>query len=180
MISPEEYLRMDRATEHRSEYVDGEVFAMSGGTRKHTLIIGEVYSEFRSLLKGSTCRPTTSGLRLQLEPRGPYFYPDVMVTCGAFEGDADDIATNPVVVVEVLSPSTERWDRTGKFAHYRQVPSLRVYMLVSQDEMRVEWWERLASGQWVYYDATGLEGECKLDALGVTLSLARIYENVGL
>ena len=116
---------------------------------------------------------TVSDLRLQIAKHGAYFYPDVMVAHGP--STSADMISNPTVIVEVLSPSTELWDRTGKFALYRQVESLREYVLVSQEAVRVEWFTRQEGG-WFYQEATGAEAVCRLESLNVTLSLGRIYK----
>jgi Uma2 family endonuclease len=177
-ITPAEYLASDRAADHRSEYVDGEMFAMSGGSRVHAALISRVAREFEDALEESPCEVTVTDLRLQVSPEGAYLYPDVVVTCGGQDADPEDMVTNPTVVVEVLSPSTERWDRVGKFAEYRRVASLREYLLVSQDEARIEWYTRRDDGAWVYEEVSGLDGVCRLEILGVTLSLKRIYRKV--
>ena len=178
-ISPEAYLEAERAAEFRSEYVDGEVFAMSGGSRKHAALIFRIGHELELALGESPCVVTVSDLRLRIAAEGAYVYPDVMLSCGEAEGDPDDMISNPSVVVEVLSPSTERWDRVGKFAQYRRLQSLREYVLVSQEEIRLEWYTRRENGEWVYQEAHGPEGVCRLEVLGVALSLERIYRKTG-
>jgi Uma2 family endonuclease len=177
-MSPEEYLEAERAAEFRSEYVDGEVFAMSGGSRTHASLISRVAHELETALEDSPCTVTVAELRLQVTSGRAYLYPDLMVACGEDPDDPTDMITNPSVVVEVLSPSTERWNRVGKFALYRQVESVREYVLVSQDEMRVEWYTRRDDEEWVYRESNGPEGVCRLDVLGVSLSLGRIYRKV--
>ena len=177
-MTPAEYLAADRAADHRSEYVDGEMFAMSGGSRVHAALISRVAHELESALEDSPCVVTVSDLRLQVAPEGAYLYPDVIVTCGFADADPADIVSNPAVVVEVLSPSTERWDRVGKFAQYRRIASLREYVLVSQEEARIEWYTRRDDGAWVYGEVSGLDGVCRLEILGVSLSLGRIYRKV--
>ncbi len=178
-ISPEEYLALDRASEFRSEYVDGEMFAMAGGSRKHSVLISRVGHELESALEESPCVVTVTDLRLRIAREGAYVYPDVMVSCGEAAGNETDMITNPSLVVEVLSPGTERWDRVGKFSQYRRLESLREYVLVSQDEMRLEWYTRRENGEWVYQETHGPEGLCRLDCLGVSLSLERIYRKTG-
>ncbi len=177
-ITPAEYLVADRAADHRSEYVDGEMFAMSGGSRVHAELISRVAHELESVLEDSPCVVTVSDLRLQVAPEGAYLYPDVIVACAVQDADPDDMISNPSVVVEVLSPSTERWDRVGKFAQYRRIASLREYVLVSQHEARIEWYTRRDDGAWVYGEVSGLDGVCQLAILGVSLSLGRIYRKV--
>src|SRR5258708_24076085 len=178
LISPEEYLAADRVAEFRSEYLDGQIFAMSGGSSPHAQLILRFGSELEIALDAGPCIVTVSNLRLQIAPEGAYFYPDVMVRCPESVKDRSDIAKNPVLVVEVLSPSTERWDRVRKFEQYRRMASLREYVLVSQDEMRVEWYTRRESGEWVYQEVHGAEAVCRFDVLGVSGSLARLYKKV--
>ena len=174
-----EYLAMDRASPFKSEFVGGEVFAMSGGRPAHAQLILRVGRELEDALEDGPCVVTVAELRLQVAA-DTYFYLDVMVVCGGFavpEGHSDMI-TNPSVVVEVLSASTEAWDRGGKFDQYQRVVSLKEYVLVSQDAMRVEWFTRGADGKWIYQKAAGPEGVVRLDALGVTLGVGRIYRKV--
>ena len=180
LLTPEDYLRQERQADFRSEFVNGQVYAMSGGTRVHSVLIAAFAYELNSLLGDRPCLVTVSDLRLQIGLQSAYVYPDVMVTCGALQ-PADwqnDIAENAVVVVEVLSASTERYDRTGKFALYRKVTTLEEYVLVSQDESRVEWYTRNDQGNWEYREAVGDEGVCHLARLGVAVSLRSLYRNV--
>ena len=142
-----EYLAMDRAAPFKSEFVNGEVFAMSGGLPAHGQLISRFGHELETALEDGPCVVTVAEVRLQVA-EDTYVYPDVMVICGGFvlaDGHRD-VITNPSVVVEELSEPTERWDRGGKFAQYRRVASLQEYVLVSQDAMRVEWYTRRADG----------------------------------
>ena len=172
-ITAEEYLAMDRAASFKSEFVGGEVFAMSGGLYAHGVLISRFSRELEDALEDGPCVVSVTEVRLQVAAGETYVYPDLMVVCGEpsyAEGHRDTI-TNPSVVVEVLSESTERWDRGGKFAQYRRVASLREYVLVSQDAMRVEWFTRGEDGVWAYREAVGPEGIVRLEGLGVTLEL---------
>jgi Uma2 family endonuclease len=175
-----EYLAMERAAEFKSEFVNGEVFAMSGGLLPHAQLISRFSRELEDALEEGPCIVTVTELRLQVAAGEAYFYPDVMVVCGApvFAEGYRDMITNPSVVVEVLSESTEAWDRGGKFAQYRRVASLMEYVLVSQDAMRVEWFTRGADGSWTYREGVGPEGVCRLERVGVNLGLGRIYRKV--
>ena len=180
VLTPAEYLAMERAAEFRSEYVNGEIFAMSGGLFAHAQLILNFGREMAEALDDRPCVVTASELRLQVTEVGAYLYPDLMVICDkpAYADGHRDMITNPSVVVEVLSESTERWDRGGKFVQYRQVASLREYVLVSQTEMRVEWFTRGSSGEWLYREAVGVDGVCRLQELGIDLKLERIYRKV--
>ena len=179
-VTAEEYLVADRAASFRSEFVSGEVFAMSGGRLAHAQLIARFGSELDSALEDGPCIVTVADMRLQVVAGETYVYPDVMVVCGepVYGEGHQDILTNPSVVVEVLSESTEEWDRGGKFAQYRRVASLREYVLVSQDAMRVEWFTREGDGAWTYREAVGPEGVVRLEGLGVSLGLGRVYRKV--
>jgi Uma2 family endonuclease len=181
-LSPAEYLVLDRAAETRHEYSDGLLVAMSGGTGRHSLLIGEVSRLLGNVLADRSCAVSVTELRLQVAHGAAYLFPDIMVICGAFQysDGPKDTVTNPTVIVEVLSGSTERWDRVGKFACYRQVPSLREYILVSQDEICIEWYTRHDDGEWVYHAATGPEEVCHLTSLDINLPLADVYRKIDL
>lgn len=181
-LSPTEYLAIDRASDTRHEYADGLMVAMSGGTANHSFLIQAMGRELSIALRDRPCNVSVATLRLQIAAGRAYLYPDAMVICGSLhyaEGQRDMI-TNPTVIVEVLSDSTERWDRAGKFAKYRQVESLRECVLVSQDEISIEWFTRAEHGEWIYRVASGPESTCHLDSLNVTLSLSEIYSKIDL
>jgi Uma2 family endonuclease len=179
-LTAAEYLAMERAATFRSEVVNGEVFAMSGGLYPHGQLISRYSRELEDALEDRPCTVTVADLRLQVAADATYVYPDVMVVCGspAFADGHRDMITNPAVVVEVLSASTEGWDRGSKFAQYRAVTSLQEYVLVSPEAMRVEWFTREADGSWAYREAEGAGGVCRLERLGVELALGRIYRKV--
>ena len=180
LFTPEQYLRRERQSEFRSEYDNGQIHVMSGGTGAHSALIAAFAAELRMLLGERRCTVTVADLRLHIGLQSAYVYPDVMVTCGGlrYSDGHQDMIENPSVVVEVLSTSTERYDRTGKFALYRKVTTLEEYVLVSQDEKRVEWYTRNDQGNWEYREALGDEGVCHLARLGVAVSLRSLYRNV--
>jgi Uma2 family endonuclease len=179
-LTAAEYLALERAATFRSEFVNGEMFAMSGGLYPHGQLISRFSRELEDALEDRPCTVTVSDVRLQVAADATYVYPNVMVVCGgpAFADGHCDMITNPSLVVEVLSPSTEAWDRGGKFAQYRTLASLHEYVLVSPDALRVEWFTREANGSWAYRAAEGPPGICRLERLGVDLPLARIYRKV--
>ena len=179
-ISPEEYLRIERAAEYKSEYLDGEMFAMAGGSSTHSLIALNAGAELRHLLKGNRCAPYESNLRIFFPSTGLYSYPDASVICGplAFVDDHNDMITNPTLVVEVLSDSTEAHDRGRKFAHYRTLPSFAEYVLVSQKEPLVEVFFRQGDGTWQLTPVRGCEAVVRLQSLGIELRLAEVYDRV--
>ena len=180
-LSPIEYLTLDRESEERSEYLDGEMFAMSGGTRKHALIASNLNRDLNSQLRDRTCETYGSDMRVWVEASGLYTYPDLSVVCGPpnFGPDGkEDTLRNPTLLIEVLSPSSEAYDRGKKFEHYRAIPSFREYLLVSQESPLVDRFLRQESGIWLYSTAHGLDAEVELSSIGVRLQLAEIYAKV--
>jgi Uma2 family endonuclease len=179
-LTPAEYLANERLEEVKSEYYDGEVFAMSGGSRAHSKIAVNVAGELNSQLAERPCDVYNSDMRVQVAEEGPYTYPDVTVVCGEAQfADAEvDMLLNPTVLVEVLSPTTEAWDRGGKFEQYQQIASLQEYVLIAQDRPRVERYTRQTEGQWHYEVSTGLDDEVSLPSIGCELSMAEIYHKV--
>lgn len=178
-MTPDEYLAYERASlEGKHEYVGGEIFAMAGASRRHNLIAANLTRELGNALIDRPCEVYPSDMRVGAVDRS-YRYPDVSVVCDEprFEGDKEDVLLNPSLVVEVLSDSTEAYDRGDKFAHYRSIDSLRDYVLVSQHIERVEHFHRLASGEW-RYRALGAGDALRLDDHNVTIPVARIYTKV--
>jgi Uma2 family endonuclease len=178
-LSPEEYLRRERLAETKSEYVDGMLVAMSGATRRHALISTNIGGQLNRLLEDGPCEVYTQDLRVRIEESGMYAYPDVVVACDPpeFQDDEFDVLLNPTLIVEVLSESTEGYDRGLKFARYRQRPSLREYVLVAQDRVSVERFTRREE-RWEFVAATSLEDTIELSSIGCTLELKRIYGKV--
>jgi Uma2 family endonuclease len=179
-ISPEEYLAIERAAEFKSEYFDGRMYAMSGGTFQHALVIANVIASLGNVSRGKNCVVVGSDLRLRVAINGLYTYPDAVVICGQarFADDQKDTLLNPALIVEVLSKSTEAHDRGFKFAQYRSLEPLREYMLVSQTEPRVELYRRQSASEWVLSETVGLEGACRLATIEGALSMSDIYANV--
>lgn len=178
-LTPMEYLAIERSASTKSEFYDGEMFAMAGGTALHSLIGTNVAGEFRNKLRGKHCVPYNADLRIQVQATGLFTYPDLSVICGPLQfADADDTVTNPSVLVEVLSPSTEAYDRGQKFLQYRQIPSLREYLLVSQHEPLLELFVRQDNNLWSLREAAGLDARLEIPSLEITASLAEIYANV--
>ena len=177
-ITPEEYLRIERAAEFKSEYFAGEMFAMAGGSAKHSLLKANLVGELRSHLKGRVCTVYDSDLRVLISATGLFVYPDATVICDPLETFDGDNATNPTLLVEVLSDSTENYDRTTKFDHYRKIPSLKEVLFVSQQQPIVERFSRADDGGWILTDARGLDATIELSSIGVSLPLAEIYDKV--
>ena len=174
-----EYLAFERQSEMRHEYLDGEVFAMTGASRAHNLIAGNVFGEIRTQLKRRPCEVYHESMRVRT-PAGLFTYPDVVVVCGepGFDDDHFDTLLNPVLVVEVLSPSTANYDRGMKAAEYRTIPSLREYVLVAQNRVHVEHWQRHGADEWLLKDFREPEQTLELPSIDCRLLLADVYERV--
>lgn len=178
--TPEQYLEMDRKAEHRSEYVSGEVLAMAGASREHNRITINIGSALLVQLRGSSCEPFTSDLRVKGRTTGAFLFPDVVVGCGTleFEDASLDILLNPVVLMEVLSPTTESNDRGWKFAHYRQMATLTDYVMLSQYQPFVEHYTRSSDANWVLTELRGPAAVLRLRSIECELPLSEIYERV--
>src|SRR6185436_1384401 len=180
-VSIEDYLVAERQAETKSEYLDGEVFAMSGASREHNLIAVNVAASVHGQLKRRPYEAYAGGMRVHSPATGLYTYPDVTVVCGEprFEDSELDTLLNPTLLIEVLSPSTEAYDRGRKFAQYRTLESFREYVLVSQDEVRVEIFTRQDDGHWLLSQEAGrLEETVPLASIGCELRLADVYDRV--
>jgi len=179
-LTPEQYLEAERAAEFRHEYYDGHIYAMSGGSYRHGQIIGNLTTRLSNRLERRPCSVVPNDLRLRVSPGGLFTYPDVIVICGdpRFADDRHDTLLNPALIVEVLSPSTEAYDRGFKSAQYRTVESLQEYALVSQTEPRVEVFRRQPGGHWLLSEAIGLEAVCHFESLDCAVPLAEVYAKV--
>ncbi len=179
-LTPEQYLELDRASEFRNEYYNGCMHAMWGGTYNHGLVIGNLAYGLRKSFGGPPCAVVTSDLRIRVTPGGVYTYPDIVVVCGEpqYVDNRRDTVLNPVLLIEVLSPGTEAYDRGFKFAQYRTLESLQEYALVSQTEPRVEVFRRQATGQWLLSEFAGLDAVCRFESVDTGLAMAEVYENV--
>jgi len=178
----EEYLARERAAETRSEYYAGEMFAMAGGSRAHNLIAGNLFASLHQQLRRRPCTVYPSDMRVKVSESGLYTYPDVTAVCDPeqFEDARQDTLLNPALVVEVLSPSTESYDRGRKAQNYRTVASLQEYLLITQDAYHVEQFVRQPDGQWLFSEADGLDAVLPLPSIGCELRLADVYEKVEL
>jgi Uma2 family endonuclease len=174
-ITPEEYLRRERAAEAKSEYDDGVVYAMAGAARRHNVIATALLRWLDQRLSPN-CEAYPSDMKVRVQRPRRYFYPDVTVACGEFEFEDghEDILLNPLVIFEVLSPGTERDDRGRKFNAYQMIPSLQEYVLVSTDQYLVEYFRR-EGDEWVYARALGIESLLPLPSVGCEIPLREIY-----
>jgi Uma2 family endonuclease len=180
--TPQEYLALERQAPYKSEYYAGEIFALAGASRWHNLIVANVIGELRSQLKGRPCVTYPSGLRVKVDPAGLYTYPDVTVVCGEahFEDAQQDTLLTPTLIVEVLSESTEAYDRGGKFAHYRKLESLQEYVLISQTKPLIEHYVRQPDHHWLFAEADKLTDTLHLPSIGCHLALSEVYDKVDL
>jgi Uma2 family endonuclease len=181
-FTPEEYLRREYDAQEKHQYYRGEIWAMAGGTAEHSLIIANLTGELHGRLKGGRCRVYDSNLRVRIPATTLYTYPDVSVVCGEIEFDPLDrnktTMLNPTVLVEVLSPSTQGWDRGEKLQSYIQIAALREYVLVSSQIASVETFFRQSDGTWAYTSTTPPATDVKLRSLNVELPFADIYAGV--
>jgi Uma2 family endonuclease len=177
-LTIEEYLAFERQAETRHDYLDGEVFAMTGASRAHNLIAGNIFGEIWNQLRKRPCEAYKEGMRVRT-PAGLFTYPDVVVVCGEprFDDSHFDTLLNPTLLVEVLSPSTEACDRKTKAAQYRSIPSLAEYVLVAQDQVRIARHSRHGD-EWRRKDLTSLEQFLEMPSIGCTLLLGDAYERV--
>ena len=178
----EDYLAMEReAVDVRHEYVDGQVFAMVGTTLNHNLIVTNLVAALHDQTKGRPCYVFSNDLKVRIETADAVTYPDLSALCGEprLYDERKDVLLNPNLIIEVLSSSTEAWDRGGKFAIYRQIPSLKEYLLVSQDRSLVERYRRRPDG-WMLDDYRRLEDEVELTSIRCRLGLVEVYAKVDL
>ena len=174
----EEYEVWEREQTERHEYWGGEVFSQAGGTRAHSLIGANILGEVSQILKGNPCQAHGSDMRVDIEAAGYQAYPDVSVVCPPVEGKSTDVISNPVLVVEVLSPSTADFDRGTKFGHYRKIPSLKEYMVLWQDQPRAEQHVRTEDGLWLLREIVGVDQSIQLASIGAAIAMADIYDKV--
>ncbi len=181
-ISPREYLAIEREAEAKSEYIDGEMYAMAGASFAHNRIVANLIRSLGNRLEGGPCVVLASDMRVGIPSRSLYTYPDVVVVCGRpeFEDDGLDTLTNPTVLIEVLSRSTEGYDRGRKAAEYRKIPSLAAYVFVSQDMPKLEVYHRHAERLWLLSEASSLEETLSVAPLGGPLVLSEIYSGIEL
>jgi Uma2 family endonuclease len=179
-ITPEEYFALEEVAEVKSEYCQGEMFAMSGASPEHCLVQTNLTAILHTQLRFRPCRLYSADLRVDVAAAGLYTYPDLSVVCAEPEFDAHHSLKNPTLLIEVLSPSTEAYDRGKKFDMYRQLESLQQYVLVSQDEAAVHLYTRRDDGRWTFEGFSGLEAVVPLASIGCQLSLSEVYEKVAL
>lgn len=179
-ITPEEYLARERQADHKSEYLQGTITAMVGTSRAHNLIVWNVLASLHGQMRGRACEAYGPDMRVKVSPTGLYTYPDVVALCSEaqLEDAQQDILLNPSTIVEVLSPSTEAYDRGARFAHYRTLAALQEYVLIAQNTPRVELYERQPDARWLLTAVESLAAAVTLPSIGCVLTLAEVYERV--
>ncbi|MCU0446894.1 MAG: Uma2 family endonuclease [Microscillaceae bacterium] len=175
-----EYLAREEEAEHKSEYHNGEILAMSGGSLYHNIISVNFVTGLKNGLKGKTCRPFNSDMKLEIASANHYVYPDAMVVCGKVQlsEGRNDMLLNPSLIAEVLSPSTMAYDRGDKFRKYLTISTLLEYVMIFQEEYRVEVYFRESSSRWIFSVYEGLEAVVNLASIDLKISMADIYEGV--
>jgi Uma2 family endonuclease len=171
-----EYLAFERASETKHEFIDGHVHALTGASRAHNLICSYTIASLVSQLGGRPCEVYPSDIKIKAQVG--YMYADISVVCGEAQIVDNDILLNPVVVIEVLSPTTEIYDRGRKFQQYRQLEPVQEYLLIAQDSPRIERYLRQADNRWLLTDTVGLDASLELPPIGCTLKLADVYQKV--
>ena len=181
-LTPERYLEIERDAEFRSEYFDGEMIVVSAVTYAHSLAVSNLLGSLLIPLRDRGCTVHSAGLRVKASGGRSFTYPDIVVVCGEprFADDQKDTVVNPVLIVEVLSKSTEARDRGFKFAQYRQIESLKEYAMVSQTEARIEVYGRDPAGNWVLREFAGLGAVCVFGSVDTAVALAEVYRSVAL
>ncbi|MCC6615840.1 MAG: Uma2 family endonuclease [Anaerolineae bacterium] len=175
----EEYLAFERDSDEKHEFIDGNVYLMTGASREHNLIVFSLATILGNQLRGRACEAYANDMRVKVR-RQDYTYPDVTVVCHPPEFEDADVDTllNPTLLIEVLSPSTEQYDRGKKFETYRTLKSLQEYVLIAQDRPHVEHYVRQDQGMWMFSEVNGLDASLELTSIGCALTLADIYEKV--
>jgi len=164
LFTSQEYLIIERNSQYKSEYLAGEIYLLAGASKPHNLIAGNIFASLHAQMKNRPCRVYMSDMRVKVSPTGLYTYPDIAALCGEelFEDEEQDTLLNPGVIIEVLSKTTESYDREEKFEHYKRIDSLKEYRLVSQKKYYLEHYTRQPNNQWRLSQASGLEGQIEL------------------
>ncbi len=179
-LTPEEYLEIERNAEYKSEYFNGEMYALAGTSKEHSIISVNLTRILANALLNKTCQLFDSNLRVKVSQTGLYTYPDLVVVCGAqkFEDDELDTLLNPTLIIEILSDSTEDYDRGTKFVNYRQIKSLQEYILVSQKNIKIEKFFRRDDSTWILTEESNPENSITLSSINCSLLLKEVYLNL--
>jgi Uma2 family endonuclease len=179
-LTPEQYLEIERKAEFKSEYYRGEMFAMSGARLNHNLINWNTVGQFHQQLRSKPCQGYSNDMRVKVSDSGLYTYPDIAVVCGEarFLDDKLDTLLNPTLIVEILSPSTETYNRQDKFRLYRSLDSMKEYLLIASELVSAELFTRQPDGRWLMTEAASLDDTLILTSIDCRLKLADVYEKV--
>lgn len=179
-ITETDYLALDRESEIKHEFIDGEIYAMRGASRNHNLIVVSTIATLYNQLRDKSCETYPSDMKVRTPSTRSYTYPDITVVCDEpqFDDDQRDILLNPTLIIEVLSPNTERYDRGKKFQRYRELKSLQEYILIAQDSPHIERFVHQKDGFWQFSEADGLEASLDLTSIGCKLALTDVYEQI--
>jgi len=180
-ITEEMYLQRERTSLEKCEYYNGDVYAMAGASEQHNIIAMNLAALLHAHLRGRSCRAYPSDMRVKVLKTGLHTYPDFTITCGQSlfsDPEKRDTLINPVVIMEILSPSTERYDRGVKFQHYRTIDTLQEYILIAQDRHHVERFTRQENNEWLLSETIGIEGVAPVASIQALLQLHDIYEQV--
>jgi Uma2 family endonuclease len=174
----QEYLAIERTSQRKNEYFNGEIFAMGGASERHNLIVGNVFASLHTQMRGRHCKVYASDMRVKISQTGLYTYPDILALCGEakFDDEQQDTLLNPAIIIEVLSKSTEGYDRGEKFAHYRRIDSLLEYVLISQGKTRIEHYMRQPDNQWLLSEVSQPQEKLELLSIQCALLIADVYD----
>ena len=175
-----EYLEYDLHSDHKNEYFNGQIYAMAGASEKHNVISMNISISIGLQLRNKPCQVYAGDMRIKVKSTGLFAYPDLLVVCPEklFSGEKPDTLLNPIVIIEILSDSTESTDRGAKFAHYRQIPSLREYILVSQNSGKIEKYHLNASSKWELEETTEENTQIELHSISCVLRLEEVYDKI--
>lgn len=179
-FTQEAYLTFERSSEEKHEYIAGIIYAMAGGSARHNRIAGSTYAALYTQLRRRNCTVYPSDMRVKAIQPGVYTYPDITIVCGneQYEDEKEDTLLNPTIIIEILSPSTEKYDRGKKFQYYRTILSLREYILIAQDDYHIERFVRQNDNTWIFSEATEREATLELATIQCRLQLEEVYEKV--
>jgi Uma2 family endonuclease len=177
-LTPEEYLKLEETSPIKHEYIDGQAYAMAGTTDTHNTIALNLASLIRNHLRGSNCRVYFADIKAKIEKRNRFYYPDLLVTCDPKDRETPTYKRFPKLIIEILSDSTEAFDRGDKFNDYQTLDSLQEYVLVDSKQQRVETYQRDTIGRWLYQSHTPINQNIPLQSLDLTLDITALYEDV--
>ena len=182
LITPEEYLEIERKAEFKSEYYQGEMFAMAGASIPHNRLVGNLFAGLHQQLRSRRCSVFSNDIRVFVALTGLYTYPDVVAVCGELQvlDTQKDTLLNPCLIAEVLSLSTEAYDRGRKFEQYQSIESFKEYLLIASDRMHIDLYARQADGRWLRASASRPDDSIELASIGCRITVAEVYENVDL